>query len=77
MFIKTRKENLIKLAIIYFIGLGILSVIQFPMNYYTRRMNLLVYTVLFVIFYIGLYLYDKKSVKELNKALKDMKDRLK
>ena len=77
MFIKTRKENVIKLVMYYLIGLGVLLIIQTPINFYNKRINLIVYTVLFLIFNIGLYLYDKKAVKELNIALKEMKERLK
>lgn len=77
MFIKTRKENIIKLVIYYLIGLGVLFIIQIPMNFYNKGINLIVYTVLFIIFNIALYLYDKKAVKELNIALKEMQERLK
>ena len=76
MFIKTRKENIVKLVIYYLIGLGFLLIIQTPINFYNKGTILIIYTVLFLIFNIGLYLYDKKAVKELNVALREMKERL-
>ena len=76
MFIKTRKENIEKLVIYYFIGLGVLHIIQTPINFYNKGTILIIYTVLYLVFKMGLYLYDIKAVKELNTALKDMKERL-